>query len=339
MASLRPFGHSEPVCLAIPTKNRPDYLAVLLASIVAQSYRHWSLVINDDSDSPVEDVPVIRDLLDGIRARGHWTSVVRGASGSRRHQVALEAVPSHIEFVVRVDDDVFLHPDYLEHVLRPFRIFADVPLAAVGGTLPQPHLALQDLEQRLAEPGWIPTVDQPTWKLQGHSYRQDEILEVESLLGHSIAYRRSAVEVVGGWAVEGYSPHAQCEESDLCSRLRAAGYQLMVTTRARAWHLYSPGGGSREVLKTSRGVFLTSDVSPLQQDGRLFAERLAQLRLRGLKEQPLRRFRIAELEAGLTTPLPLQTTWGRIKHQVSVWRGKWRLRSRWRALLSRLGRD
>ena len=43
-----------------------------------------------------------------------------------------------------------------------------------------------------------------TWILQGCHYDNDpEVIEVGSLLGGAICYRRSAVEEAGGWAVEG----------------------------------------------------------------------------------------------------------------------------------------
>jgi hypothetical protein len=77
--------------------------------------------------------------------------------------------------------------------------------------------------------------------------------------GASVGTQGVGAGTVGGWAVKRYSHHAYREETDACMRLRAAGYELLVTTEALAWHLLALGGGSRSVVKTARGVFVTSD--------------------------------------------------------------------------------
>jgi hypothetical protein len=226
----------------------------------------------------------------------------------------MEASPAGVDLLVRVDDDVMLTPTYLEAVLKPFHLFPERPLAAVGGCAPEGHYQAMDLDVQLLEPGWLSTPTEPTWRLQGHWYVQNEVLEVESLLGHSIAYRRSAVEAVGGWAVPGYSRHAFREESDLCMRLRAARYDIMVTTEALAWHLYAPGGGSRTVSKGSRGVILDpTDEALTAPDEALFRERQKALDLPA--GQPLRRYAVRDLERGRPRARPMQSWVGRVKNR------------------------
>ena len=58
---LRPLAADERIAVAIPTKNRPSYLAALLASLVSQTVHNWLLVINDSSDPPVEEHAAIHD--------------------------------------------------------------------------------------------------------------------------------------------------------------------------------------------------------------------------------------------------------------------------------------
>jgi hypothetical protein len=136
-------------------------------------------------------------------------------------------------------------------------------------------------------------------------------------MGHAICYRRSAVREVGGWAVEGYSRQAHREESDLCARLFVHGHRLLVTTAALAWHLYAPGGGSREVRKTTQGNFLVSDRSLIEQDERLFKERLETLKAH--LPPPRRasgRFRLSDLEKGHYKRRPLITVRSRVLRTV-----------------------
>jgi GT2 family glycosyltransferase len=310
---LPPLAPDEPIAVAVPTKNRPAHLAVLLASLIHQTFRHWSLVINDSSDRPVEEDAAIRDLLVLMRSLGHPVQTIRTQTGWDRHQRGLEAVPASIELILRVDDDVMLTPRFLELVQRPFRLFADHPIAAVGGCIPETHRQALDLDLQLTERNWAPTVDEPSWRLQGNHYTTGEVLEVESLLGHAICYRRSALAAVGGWAVQGYSQHAYREETDACMRLRAAGYELLVTTEALAWHLYAPDGGSRTIEKTSAGVFMTSGDAELKIDEAVFRKRLAALKQEGLSDRVLQRYRLTDLDAGERRALPMIGAAGRAK--------------------------
>ncbi|MBS2039151.1 glycosyltransferase [bacterium] len=320
---MRPPEPNEPVAITIPTKNRPGYLTALLASLAHQSYPHWMLVLNDQSESPCQTVNVINDLLRGIQTLGHEVRIISRGQGWERHQKTMEAVPEHIEFIVRIDDDVVLRPNYLELLLEPFRLLSHTKLAAVGGTIAEPQLAPRDLELCLMRPDWLPQAKEPTWRLQGHPYHQSEVLEVESLLGHSLCYRRSAAMEVGGWAVSGYSAQAHREESDMCARWRAAGYTLVVTTEARAWHLYSPDGGSRQVKKSDAGVHLVSDPAFLTQDEELFRSRLSQL---SWPSPELRRYSLLELRRGRSVSRSMRSWWGWLKFQ----------HLRWRSWLSRL---
>src|SRR5215475_2083809 len=302
---LRPLQPDEAIAVAIPTKNRPTYLSSLLASLVEQSFQNWLLIINDSSDSPVQEQGAIRELLALISSRGHPVQIIRTETGWDRHQRAMEAAPPEIELIVRIDDDVLPTPRFLEDLQRPFLLFAERPIAAVGGCTPEPHLKALDLDVALTDTHWAPTVDAPSWQLQGHHYTAREVLEVESLLGHAMCYRRSALQAVGGWAVTGYSDHAFREETDACMRLRAAGYELLVTTDALAWHLLAPGGGSRTVEKTERGAFVTSDLAELRMDEVVFRMRLEKLKQQGLSDRALKRYRIADLNVGRTQGFPM----------------------------------
>lgn len=204
MIKPRPIKTGEKIAIAIPTKNRPSYLAVLIASLLNQTYPNFMIVINDQSDSPVEREDTITDLITLARNTGHDLKFIRNTGGWKRHQQAMEAVPEQIEFILRIDDDMLPGPCFLENILKPFYFSPDRPLAAVGGCTPEPHMTPVNLDVNLMDDSWLPRLEDPTWKLQGHYYcNNPEVLEVESLNGAAICYRRSAVEDAGGWAVEG----------------------------------------------------------------------------------------------------------------------------------------
>jgi hypothetical protein len=140
------------MAVAIPTKNRPEYLAALLTSLADQTFSDWMLVINDSSDVPVEQHAAIRDLLGLLTSHGHPVQTIRTHTGWDRHQRAMQALPPEVELILRVDDDVTLTPRFLDDVQKPFRFFADRPVAAVGGCTPETHLKALDLDVQLIQP-------------------------------------------------------------------------------------------------------------------------------------------------------------------------------------------
>ena len=313
-ATLRTPGADELVGITIATKNRPAYLAALLGSLINQTHRRWSLVVIDQSDEPVAPHATIADLLDVVLSADHTVTVIRSTDPRRRYQQCMEAVPEPIEFVLRVDDDVVLQPEFLAEVLRPFRLLMDRRLAAVGGCLP--GAGMQPLSWHVVQDEWMPRVDRPTWKLQGHSYSRSEIIEVESLWGAAMCYRRSAAVAAGGWAVDGYSEQIFREDSDMSARWLAAGYDLAVTTAARGWHLVAPGGGSRDVRKGSDGNVFVSHRESFAADDRLFQQRVSALLAHGVSRSAFRRYRLADLERGVVAPAPFLTALHRLRHRI-----------------------
>jgi len=312
--AVRPPGVDEMVGVTIATKNRPAYLAALLGSLINQTHRQWSLVVNDQSDEPVTTHPTIVDLLDVIRGADHGVTVCRSTDPRRRYQQCMEAVPGAIEFVLRVDDDVLLQPDFLGEVLRPFRLLGDRRLAAVGGCLP--GTGMRPLPWHVVQDEWMPCLDRPTWKLQGHRYSTAEVVEVESLWGAAMCYRRSAAVAAGGWAIDGYSEQIFREDSDMSARWLAAGYQLVVTTAACGWHLVAPGGGSRAVRKGPDGNVIVSHRASFAADDQLFQQRVGTLLARGVSRSAFRRYRLADLERGTVAPAPFLTAAHRLRRRA-----------------------
>lgn len=321
MIELRALRPDEKIAIAVPTRDRPSYLAVLIACIISQTYTNWMLLINDQSDTPIDRDHALRDLFNLARRTGHDVRIIRTYAGSERHQSAMEAVPEGIELILRIDDDMFPEPMFLENVLKPYRFFPDEPLAAVGGLHPEPGNGPRDLDIALSDPEWIPRFDKPDWRLQGHFYYSPpEILEAESLGGGAILYRRSAIEDAGGWAVPGYSDLAFREESDLSARLYARGYKMMITTGAIVWHLLAPGGGARKYLKTGKGNIMLTDRGDMQSDERVFAETLRDIsETTGASSRRLRRYKLSELETGIYKPAavnPSGLTLGIVKRVI-----------------------
>lgn len=107
------------VSVIMPTHNRARYLPAAIASVQAQTYPHWELVIVDDaSDDPTPDVLT---TVDDPRVRS--IRVPHGGCCAARN-AGLDVVTG--ELVSYLDDDNLMHPAWLRSVVWAFEQRPDV---------------------------------------------------------------------------------------------------------------------------------------------------------------------------------------------------------------------
>jgi glycosyltransferase involved in cell wall biosynthesis len=94
------------VSVVIPTKNRPQYLRQAIASVYAQSYPHFEIIVVDDgsSDAVAEH---LRDYDDRLRC---YRQPARGAAAARNLGIS----KAKGAFIAFLDDDDFYAPDKLQ---------------------------------------------------------------------------------------------------------------------------------------------------------------------------------------------------------------------------------
>jgi GT2 family glycosyltransferase len=111
------------VDVLIPTCGRKTGLAIVLASLLGQTFRDFDVVILDQTEEgPYLDSPEIRALVQALRWRGH--SVEVGVNLPRRglaHQRQRLLDRSRARYVQFLDDDVLLDPPVLERMVRVIR--------------------------------------------------------------------------------------------------------------------------------------------------------------------------------------------------------------------------
>jgi Glycosyl transferase family 2 len=100
--------------IVIPTRARPDYLEVALASIAPQAAAAGAelLIVEDDRPSP--EVRALAEHFDAVHL-AHARPL--GLNAARNTGIA----HSHGELLVFVDDDVEVHPGWLQALLRAAR--------------------------------------------------------------------------------------------------------------------------------------------------------------------------------------------------------------------------
>ena len=120
--------------LLITTYERPDALAATLKSVLRQSLRPHQVIIGDDGSGP-ETAEAIRSVAAGtdLPVVHRWLDHDGFRAGRMRNCAAAAATG---DYLVLIDDDIMLHPDFL----------ADHAAAARPGFFVQGSRALLDEE-------------------------------------------------------------------------------------------------------------------------------------------------------------------------------------------------
>ena len=197
--------------VVIPTVGRPSLTGLLGSVAASRGPLPDRLVVVDDRRQPAE-LPSPPDRLAGlitVRRSGG-----RGPAAARN--VGWRSVDPQCEWVVFLDDDVLVGPDWLERLVVDLRQPADV--AGVQGRITVP----------------LPEDRPPTdWE------RSTAGLETSAWITADMAYRRAALDRVGGF--DERFPRAFREDADLALRVRRAGDRLVRGQRTTL-HPVRPAG-------------------------------------------------------------------------------------------------
>lgn len=230
--------------IGIPTKDRPDYLAILLVCLLNQTWPQWDAVIVDDGGSPLFNGAScwsLEVLLREVRRQGHAVEVIPGARQGppQAHNLALQHLPHGL--ILRLDDDQAPCPDFLEKLCAAMHGDRADDVGAVGGVYPflEEVRCFEDYPPQVQTQSFQAGFDA---RVQCSLHRTAAVLEVRHLHS-SYLYRRDVVKQFGFPTC--YSPVGHREETETSLRIRLAGYRLLVVTDAIAWHFKAPTGGIR----------------------------------------------------------------------------------------------
>jgi len=205
----------------VVTYNRPDHVRTCLRHLTAQTVEPAEVVVVDASpdrrtESVVADFPGVAYLRNEL-GLGHMAT-------SR----AIGTAATTADVVVFVDDDAYAEPDWLGHLLAPYR---EPQVGAVGG------------RARNGNPGEEGEgADRvglllPDGSLTGFfAAITPGALDVDHLIGCNMSYRRSALEAIGG--IHDHWPGTSLrEDADTGLRMRAAGYRVIYAPDAVVFHV------------------------------------------------------------------------------------------------------
>lgn len=216
-------GSSDPqVSIVIPVYNKFAYTAACLRSLAAHTAQtRFEVIVVDDlsSDSTGQRL----GQIEGIRVLRNAVNL--GFVGSCNAGAAM----ARGEFVLFLNNDTLVTPNWLEALLRCFEDEADAGL--VGSRLIYP-------DGRLQEVGGIIFSDGSGWNYGRFEDPEDTRFlfrrEVDYCSGAAIMLRRELFERLGRFDSR-YAP-AYYEDTDLAFAVRAAGLKVYCEPRSRVVH-------------------------------------------------------------------------------------------------------
>lgn len=229
---------SPVVSVVIPTYNRPLQLQACLRSLFAQTYPRDDFEIIVVDDGSTDDTAAVA-LATGKDWAGELT-VVRKSNGGPASARNAGIAAARGEVIAFIDSDCEADPDWLEGVVGELlRSGAD----GVGGPI-----------RNVMSPGWVPNYLSST-SFYRHRARDGK---VDYLLTANVAFRRRALERVGGFTErEG----AWGEDADLSFRLSATGHTLLLAPGGAVTHYGTPvslSGLTRELYRYGFGNAILS---------------------------------------------------------------------------------
>src|SRR3990167_3664055 len=273
------------LAIHILTRERHEYLAVLLESLRQQTYNNWDLFILDNNDAPYNcrNVPLLVSMLTRIQYEKHNVNMILPISDIYKKNIGLSRnilieASKEYKWAVRVDDDSILDRNYLEKL---WKIVLSHHAIAVGGIVPTyqspdiykypPKIFNQIKRTNVPERYLVLSKKYP--ELGGFTNETEEYYNVgepiddgafryhpnylniipSHHLRSSYLFSLSAINEIGGFPSSDDTGFR--EETIASIKLLEKGYKLYTNTRAIAWHLWAPnlGRGYTSNTSTSKG--------------------------------------------------------------------------------------
>ena len=203
------------------TRNRAACIRRCLEHLQRQDYPHPFETIVVDSSPDQETQRVLDDFLD-VR----WVRIPDGRNNMpQARNLGIQHASG--EIIAFLDDDSYAHPSWLSEIMKHY---TDPQIGGVGGRLIDP------LRPPIGDRVGYLSVS-PRIKMTGNFVIDSGCpIEVDHLSGGTMSFRKKIL-----LDIEGFDPHYtggnQAEETDVCVRVKAAGYRLLYEPRAVVDHL------------------------------------------------------------------------------------------------------
>jgi GT2 family glycosyltransferase len=205
--------------------NARPYLPDCLAALFASTYPHFTVTLVDNQSSD-ESVAYVRTHYPQVHIIEAGANL--GYAGGNNLGLRQTGSP----FAVLLNPDVYVRPDWLGQIIRPFQ--QNPRTGVVGCKLWYPD------GQTLQHGGGYLT---PPRAMPGHyglgqqdDGQCDERQTVDYVIGAALALRRQMLDVIGLLDEDFF---LYFEDVDFCCRARAAGFEVVYEPAATAVHVES----------------------------------------------------------------------------------------------------
>lgn len=208
----------------VVTLNRPDCVRQCLRCLAEQDPPPHQVIVIDAS---------IDDRTRDAVAAFPTTLYLRNPTGfghmTQSRNIGLQHATGDI--IAFIDDDAFVHPHWLDHLLRPY---ADPTVGGVGGRAlnNQPGETERGVEQigRLL----------PNGALTGNfAADPGKVIEVDHIIGCNMSWRADVLSRLGGLR-DDYPGTEVREETDIALRVRKLGFRILFQPGAVVTHVGAP---------------------------------------------------------------------------------------------------
>jgi len=242
------------VAIIVLNRNQTGYTRDCLASLRANEYRDTRILVVDNDSS--ED-SLLNDSL--LNVAGEFPEVEflylqenRGVAGGRNAGLR-QVLAWRPQYVLFLDNDTFVAPDFLSHLVARMR--SDPRVGAV-----QPKIYYETPPNRICSVGgkFYPRISHYRHPGSGRydSLEFEHASEVDILAGCASLMRAEVFARVG-LLDETYSPYCH-EDVDWSLRVSQAGFRLMVEPAAKVWHRISsqPRSNPMKLRELAKGHIL-----------------------------------------------------------------------------------
>jgi GT2 family glycosyltransferase len=230
------------VGIEILTKNRPEYVGMLLQSLRDQTCQDFDVFILDESNTPITKYFHINALLTRLALDEHYVwyaqnTFTNNIGLSRNKLFEADHNPLHL----RIDDDCVMNPTYIESLRETLLKYNAGAVGGVTPTVSAPNIIRDSSELKYFETITFDKEGNLTMTDNGGYVWSPEVALPTHHIRSSFLFTTDAALNSGLHPTE-YGPTGFREETVFCMKMIWGGYKLYSDLRAKAWHFRAPGG-------------------------------------------------------------------------------------------------
>lgn len=264
------------VTATVSTRGRThSTLPLMLVSVANQIIKPARLIIYDDNDT-LEDLrenEIYKNIFGLLSEAGIGWEVTVGCRKGQifNHQRALQDAKT--EWVWRLDDDNIMDSNVLSGLLETGE--SNLKIGAVGPLILNPKQIINfTTASNKIEDIFL------GFNIQWNYNHKEKLIPVDHLQGSTFLFRTKAAE--HGYELN-LSRVGHREETIFTYEMKRAGWNLVVNTEIKTWHMRYGGGGIRSEDKAAL----------FEADEKIFRSKL---KMWGIKERPIK---IIPLDGGI----------------------------------------